>query len=500
MSTIHNVTVDAYTMASTTAYELEHIAPRSSAPQSSAADKGAQLVSTQTPLPSPVVSREQSPAPVLGDNTDAAGDRQEFSLPPVDGGKDAWLFLAACCLVEALVWGFPYSFGIFQDYYRAHDNFKESSDIAVIGTCALGIMYLDVPLFMALQRMFPRVFRYGPFVGLLVMCIALGLSSLSQTTTHLILSQGILFAIGGSICYCPCLFYLNEWFVERKGLAYGVMWSGTGIGGFAIPMLLEYFLGRYGFRTTLRIWTVALFVLTIPLVYFIKPRLPPSATTHIKAYKLGFVFDRFFVLYFLANFIEALGFFLPGIYLPSYARSTLGAGSFPAALTIIAVNIASTFGCVVMGFLIDRLHVTTCIMLSTLGTVISTFLLWGLATNLPVLYVFCIMYGFFAGAYTSTWPGIMRQIGATPSTSSDSAASTTHFDPMMIFGILALSRGVGNMVSGPLSEALFMGMPWKGQAFGGYGSGYGSLITFTGITAVVGGAPYVCKKIGWMNY
>jgi hypothetical protein len=31
--------------------------------------------------------------------------RQEFSLPPVDGGKDAWLFLAACWAVEALIWG-----------------------------------------------------------------------------------------------------------------------------------------------------------------------------------------------------------------------------------------------------------------------------------------------------------------------------------------------------------------------------------------------------------
>jgi hypothetical protein len=27
------------------------------------------------------------------------------SLPPVDGGKDAWLFLAACFMIEGLVWG-----------------------------------------------------------------------------------------------------------------------------------------------------------------------------------------------------------------------------------------------------------------------------------------------------------------------------------------------------------------------------------------------------------
>jgi len=33
------------------------------------------------------------------------GAQQHVSLPPVDGGKDAWLFLAASFVVEALVWG-----------------------------------------------------------------------------------------------------------------------------------------------------------------------------------------------------------------------------------------------------------------------------------------------------------------------------------------------------------------------------------------------------------
>lgn len=31
--------------------------------------------------------------------------RRESSLPPVDGGKQAWFFLAACFFVEALTWG-----------------------------------------------------------------------------------------------------------------------------------------------------------------------------------------------------------------------------------------------------------------------------------------------------------------------------------------------------------------------------------------------------------
>jgi hypothetical protein len=37
--------------------------------------------------------------------TDAHTDRPEFSLPQADGGRKAWLFLAACFVVEALVWG-----------------------------------------------------------------------------------------------------------------------------------------------------------------------------------------------------------------------------------------------------------------------------------------------------------------------------------------------------------------------------------------------------------
>lgn len=44
------------------------------------------------------LERGRSPA---GGNNHA----REFCLPRVDGGKDAWLFLAGCFCIEALVWG-----------------------------------------------------------------------------------------------------------------------------------------------------------------------------------------------------------------------------------------------------------------------------------------------------------------------------------------------------------------------------------------------------------
>lgn len=41
------------------------------------------------------------------------------SLPPIDGGKDAWLFLAAGTVIEALTWGTPASIGVLHEYWTS---------------------------------------------------------------------------------------------------------------------------------------------------------------------------------------------------------------------------------------------------------------------------------------------------------------------------------------------------------------------------------------------
>ncbi|KAJ4858127.1 hypothetical protein T069G_06394 [Trichoderma breve] len=414
---------------------------------------------------------------ISGDDENPPTGAAEFSLPPVDRGKDAWGFLAACFVLEALVWGFPFSFGVFQDYYRTHEPFAGSSKTAVIGTTAMGIMYLDIPIIMAVQRIYPKPTRYAPVAGLLFLCLALAISSFSQNVTHLILTQGVLYAIGGSICYCPCMLYMDEWFHSANFIVDGVMWSGTGLGGFTIPLLLEFFLNKYGFRTTLRIWALAMFVLSAPL----------------------FLANRSFGMYQLTNIVQGVGYFLPGIYLPTYARVYLDAGDFPSALTLLVLNVGSVIGCVAMGTLIDRLHVTTCLGIATVGTAIGTFFLWGLGSNMASLYVFCFVYGMFAGCYTSSWPGIMSHLMSLGSGSrEENSGSRSTYDPLMVVGWLSAGRGIGNVVSGPLSEALLKGMPWQGQAAGGYGSGYGTLIAFTGATAVVGGSTFLFRRIGWL--
>lgn len=52
--------------------------------------------------------------------------------------------------------------------------------------------------------------------------------------------------------------FIDEWFVRRKGFAYGVMWAGSGCGGLVGPQVLHWGLNRYGVETFLKGWAVAL--------------------------------------------------------------------------------------------------------------------------------------------------------------------------------------------------------------------------------------------------
>lgn len=62
----------------------------------------------------------------------------------------------------------------------------------------------------------------------------------------------------------------------------------------------------------------------------------------------------------------------------------------------------------------------------------------------------------------------------------------SHHDKMMAFGVLSLGRGLGNIFTGMLHDALLVK---KSKAFGGLGSGYGPMIFVTAFTAAVGALP-----------
>lgn len=346
-------------------------------------------------------------------------------------------------------------------------------------------MYMGVTVVFAFLKYFPTLRIWATPFGLVIVCLALGLGSFSNNVSHLIVTQGIFYAIGGCIAWTPILFFIEEWWVRRRGFAYGATMAGFGMSGAILPVILEWLLHSYGYRTTLRVCALAFVALNFPMLFFFKPRLPLSQSTQTRTFDMSFWTCANFLILQSANIIQSLGYFLPAIYLPTFARS-LGASSVESIVTVIVLNAAAFVGCLTMGVAVDKYHVTTCILVASLGSTTGVFLLWGFSTSLPPLYVFCMVYGAFAGCQSSTWSAIIR----------DTKEKKRGADSGMIFACLSAGKGLGNLVSGPLSEALLHAGSWKaGMA---YGSGYGTLIVFTGATALFGGWGYAAKRVGWM--
>lgn len=229
--------------------------------------------------------------------------------------------------------------------------------------------------------------------------------------------------------------------------------------------------------------------MTAPLLYFLKPRIPLAASTAPHRLSLDFLSLPTFWILQTGNLIQSLGYFLPSAYLASYA-SSIGLGPQIGTLMIALFNATSVPGSIVMGVLNDRYQVTNVILVSTLGSTVAVFVFWGLADKAATLAVFAILYGFFAGGFSATWSGVMTQM----------KREKPALDTGLVFGLLAGARGVGNVVSGPISSALVGASLEQGvkNAHLGYETQYGWLIVFTGLTALFGGWGWgwrECKRL-----
>lgn len=158
--------------------------------------------------------------------------------------------------------GFPLSFGVFQVYYSTHEPFShessQSSGIAAPGTTATGVAYFASPFFGIAMQRYPHTRRPAMCLGLVAMVAGLIGASFCNTVTGLIATQGVLYGIGCILLYFPAQLFLDEWFVKRKALAYGISWSGTGTAGVIAPFVMQWLLDSYGSRSALRAWAVVL--------------------------------------------------------------------------------------------------------------------------------------------------------------------------------------------------------------------------------------------------
>ncbi|KAL1675151.1 major facilitator superfamily domain-containing protein [Schizophyllum commune] len=402
-------------------------------------------------------------------------------LPPVDGGFGAWSFLAAAFMVETIAWAFSTAYGTLLYAYMEDPNFgsqpNATSLLALIGPIGSGIMYCLCPALNPLLTRYPRAARPIVWAGTLICFVSLFASSYARTVVQLVALQGVLYSIGGTMVYVPTIFYMSQWFVERRGIANGVMMAGTSLGGVLLPLVLPPLLARVGLGGTLRIFAGVTTAALVPFLPFIRGRVPVG-----RGRSIGFSRDSggargdessatrdnggsgsragsaredsapaakrwwtepSFLLLLAVNTLQAFGYFAPMLWLPTFA-SELNLSPFKSSVSLSVLNAGAALGRISTGFLSDRFNPWAVAFFTLLTTALSAFILWGvLAYTFAGLLAFSIVYGAFSGGWAALWTGLMPA-GAR----DDPNLATT------LFGWLLLTRGVGNIVSTPISTAL----------------------------------------------
>ncbi|KAL2060392.1 hypothetical protein VTL71DRAFT_9787 [Oculimacula yallundae] len=366
-------------------------------------------------------------------------------LLPVDGGAAAWKVLIAAFVFEALLWGFPISFGVFQEFYSKQPEFEGSSQIALIGTTAQGLSYLGAPLVAIFTKRFPRYHRQQIWVSWPLCIGGLVAASFTSTIGGLIATQGVMYGLGFITLTYPILCMIDEWWIQRKGMAFGVISCASGASGAVMPFIISALLEKYGYKTTLRITAIGMTVLTAPLIPLLRNRLPASEQAAMARVNWSFFQRPLFYIYCTATLVQGLGFFFPAIYLPTYATA-LGLSTTEGALILAIMSISQTCGQFAVGFMTDKkVSVSRIIVGCSIIATIAVLAVWGLAKSLGLLLFFSIFYGFFASSFSPLRVGMGKAVSDDPS----SMVAT--------YALFCFCQGIGNVLVGPISSALLSG-------------------------------------------
>lgn len=111
-------------------------------------------------------------------------------------------------------------------------------------------------------------FRLRPMM--MLGCAMLGggtlLLSVSDSIPAFYLSRFLMGASLGFIGVAPCIVLVSRWFTSRRGLALGILLTGTSLGGAVVPLLAQPLIAQFGWRSALMILSLLVWAVLLPLV------------------------------------------------------------------------------------------------------------------------------------------------------------------------------------------------------------------------------------------
>lgn len=160
--------------------------------------------------------------------------------------------------------------------------------------------------------------------------------SLSTQYYQIILSQGIVSAVGMSAVFNSAMNSVIGWFLKKRAAALGIMVSGSSLGGVVLPIMMNHLIPQIGFPWTIRAIGFMFLALCGFACATIKSRLPPRKKPfNILDYARP-LREPAFVCVVCGGFFFFWGMFLPFNYIELQATDQgIDASIVPYLLPII---------------------------------------------------------------------------------------------------------------------------------------------------------------------
>jgi MFS family permease len=277
-------------------------------------------------------------------------------------------------------------------------------------------------------------------IGVASIVAGLYLATKASHAWHLYLTLGVLIGVG-SVClgYSGQSLYLPNWFVQRRGLAMGIAFSGVGVGSIVLLPWMQTLIDTSGWRHACLMLAGVVFIVGLPMTFLLakKPqdlgllpdgvlqplagstdrKVPPKTNVIDKQWvatewtlALALRTKRFWWLA-VANFCTMYAWYAVQVHQTKYLVE-VGFSAADAAWALGAVSLAGIPGQIALGHLSDRIGREIVWTISNIGFVGTYLALLALATgtNTPMLYFMILMQGVLGYGVTAVFGAIPAEI------------------------------------------------------------------------------------------
>lgn len=339
------------------------------------------------------------------------------------------------------------TFGVFQAYYSTHFlSHVSDSSISWIGSVHACLICL---LGFATGPLFDIGYAYALlYTGSLLIVFGMFMTSLCTEYWQLMLAQGVCIGLGSGCLFIPSVGIVSTYFSTRKALATGLGVSGSSVAGVVYPIVFAKLQPRIGFPWAARVIAfMMLATLAVAVSLFRVRVLPPEKR---RLMDLSAFREVPFTAFNFVSFFTTVGLYVPYFYISSYCTEHSITTADLAFYMVPILSAGSAFGRIVPNFFADTTGPLNMLLVCNACAAVLAYC-WPAIHNTPGAIVFCVLYGFFSGAFVSLQAATVVSL----------SPSLRVFGTRM--GMTSFSCGLGILVGNPVAGAIMGGGCWLGM-------------------------------------